>query len=211
MARKIIGVLCLVMAVAGFFATATQQGVDAVASGIIAAIFGIVGLILILKKGKTKKQKAEQKSKNEMVKDEWSRTFPCEHITGLPLAQGSACTIVFNDDGISIDGGGNVFRVAFDRVTDLQIKSDVDIQKNYVSSVGGAVGGAVLFGPLGAIIGGRAKEKRTKTAEYYLIITYNKDGAVDYLSFHIFGNLKTGKLIQRYRPLLSGQKATIDL
>ena len=31
------------------------------------------------------------------------------------------------------------------------------ISKQAVSSAGGAVAGAVLFGPLGAIIGGRAK------------------------------------------------------
>lgn len=48
------------------------------------------------------------------------------------------------------------------------IKTDKEIQQQYVSSVGGAVGGAVLFGPLGAITGGRAKKKTVK--EVYINI-----------------------------------------
>lgn len=43
----------------------------------------------------------------------------------------------------------------------------------YVSSIGGTVGGAMLFGTLGAMTGGRAKKKTVKNeTHHYLIITY---------------------------------------
>lgn len=211
MVRKIIGVLCLIIAAGGLIGTITGDGEGTAEMVVLVCIFAALGLFLFLKKGKTKEQKAEQKAKKQAVKEKQSRTFPCEHMAGLPLAQGSACIIVFNDDGISIDGGGNTFRVAFDKVTDLQIKTDVDIQKSYVSSIGGAVGGAVLFGPLGAIVGGRAKEKKTKTVEYYLIITYNKDGAVDYLSFHIYDYPKAERLVRGCKVKLTTTSTTVDL
>lgn len=49
------------------------------------------------------------------------------------------------------------------------------------------MGGAVLFETLGAMIGGRAKQKKIRTIEDYFIITYQKDGAADYISFKIHG------------------------
>lgn len=61
MVRKVIGTFYLVMAAGGLFAAVTQQGADAVASGVIAAVFGVVGLWLLLKKGKTNRQKVADK------------------------------------------------------------------------------------------------------------------------------------------------------
>ncbi|MEH2944892.1 hypothetical protein VSQ32_19130 [Lachnospiraceae bacterium KK002] len=60
------------------------------------------------------------------------------------------------------------FELEKSKITDMCIKTDKEIQQQYVSSVGGAVGGAVLFGPLGAITGGRAKKKTVK--EVYINI-----------------------------------------
>ena len=110
-----------------------------------------------------------------------------------------------------ITSGGNTFNVALNKLTDVQIKTNAEIQKQYVSSVGGAVGGAVLFGPLGAMVGGRAKQKQIRTLEHYLIITYLKDGNVDYLSFLLPGlSTKAINLVKQYKPLLSGS-AVVDL
>lgn len=53
--------------------------------------------------------------------------------------------------------------------------------------LGGAVGGAVLFGPLGAIIGGRAKKKTDKTVHLCLIITYMTDNEVKYIGLENMG------------------------
>lgn len=69
------------------------------------------------------------------------------------------------------------------------IKTDTEIQQQYISSVGGAVGGAVLFGPLGAMIGGRAKKKTIKNEVHrYLIITYQSP-EIKYIGFEIGFNM----------------------
>ena len=69
------------------------------------------------------------------------------------------------------------------------IKTDSEIQKQYVSSVGGAIGGGILFGPIGAAIGGRAKQKTTHTTQSYLIITYkNSEGNLVNLAFDVTYN-----------------------
>lgn len=89
------------------------------------------------------------------------------------------------DDEFQISGGGNNFVLQKDKISEISVMTDTEIQKQYVSSIGGAVAGGVVFGPLGAIVGGRAKEKKTKTKTYYLIFTYVSDNEVRYMSFEI--------------------------
>lgn len=211
MVRKIIGGICLFVAAGGLLGLVTGDTETPESTLVLVGIFLIVGLSLILKKGKSREEKLKQKERMAEHKDLMQRTMLCEHMAGLPLAQGNQCKVLFEENAILISGGGNSFRVAYEKITDLAIKTDVEIQKSYVSSIGGAVGGAVLFGPLGAMVGGRAKERTSRKVEYYFIITYNKDDTIDYVSFRVFDNLKAGKLIQRYKPMLSGKRATIDL
>ena len=96
------------------------------------------------------------------------------HMDGLPLAQGAECLAICKDQSLEISGGGTQFHLDLNKITDAIVKTDVEIQQAYVSSIGGAVAGAALFGTLGAMVGGRAKKKETKTLEHYLIITYFK-------------------------------------
>ena len=58
-----------------------------------------------------------------------------------------------------------------------------EIQREYNSSIGGAIGGAIAFGALGAMIGGRAKKKEIRTATTYLIVTYEKEDSINYIAF----------------------------
>lgn len=213
MARKIIGAFCILMAVGGAVGASTQHGPDAAASCVIAALFAVIGLVLLLKKGKSKAEKTAVKKQKQELKEQRSRMLTAQHMAGLPLAEGVVCVLSFDDDCVTVTSGGSNFRVALEKVTDLEVKTSTEIQKSYVSSIGGAVGGAVLFGPLGAMVGGRAKEKTSKTIDNYFIITYAKDNSVDYLSFLLSSNdgLKAFKIIERYKPLLSCKPATIDL
>ena len=114
-----------------------------------------------------------------------AKTVLCEHIAGLPLAENTACEIIFGNMDITVKGSGNIFKLDYSKVTDITIKTDRDITKQYVSSVGGAVAGGLLFGPVGAIIGGRAKQKKIETVNKYLIITYLKDGEAAYIGFDV--------------------------
>ncbi len=133
---------------------------------------------------KREKDEERKKSKKES-RDVLKRTITAKHQAGLPLAQDATCAVVKVDDGFKISGGGNDYILKNAKITDICVKSDVEIQKQYVSSIGGAVGGAVLFGPLGAMIGGRAKEKKSKTTTYYLIFSYVSEERVSYISFEI--------------------------
>ena len=206
MVRKIIGVVLLFLAAIGIIIALTEKAPEMI---IMVVIFGLPGLLLLLLKGKTKAaQNTKMANKARMKK-----SLVCKHVAGLPLAENAACTVFFEDAGLSIAGGGSDFNVAYDKITDISIKTDVEIQKQYVSSAGGAVGGAMLFGPLGAIVGGRAKQKTSKNIDHYIIVTYLRNESIDYLSFHIevLQTPRAGSLIKESRGLLNKQRVTVDL
>lgn len=150
-----------------------------------AIVFLIIGLILILKKPKTKEDKQKIKENKLALKNYNETHITTKHQSGLPLAIGTICDVGFNDDNFSFYGGGNNFNLSINKITDICLKTDAEIHKQYVSSIGGAVAGAAVFGPLGAIVGGRAKEKKSTTITTYLIITYLKEGQIDYISFEL--------------------------
>lgn len=123
------------------------------------------------------------------------------HISGLPLSQDIQCKLFLYDDKIVIESSGVNFNLYKDKILDVCIKTDVEIQKQYVSSIGGAIAGEAIFGTLGAIIGGRAKQKESKTVTQYLIYTYEKNNNINYLVFDILKNVKAGKFVDDFRRL----------
>lgn len=156
-------------------------------------------------------KKAEAKIQMQELRN---RTIQGKHVSGLKgLATGTECKLIFNEDHIFIEGGGGSFRLSFEKVIDVTITTDVEFQKSYVSSVGGAVGGAALFGTAGAMIGGRTKEKTSRVVEHYAIVSYVKDGAIDCLSFHLppLSSINANNIIGRYQNKFQGKAETQEL
>lgn len=108
-----------------------------------------------------------------------------KHMAGLPLAEGAEIFVYRCPDKVIFERNQDTIELEISKVRDILIKTDVEIQKSYVSSAGGTVGGYVLFGPLGAMIGGRAKEKKSTVTEKYLIFSYEKNGELDYISMDV--------------------------
>lgn len=108
-----------------------------------------------------------------------------KHMAGLPINEGADTFLYRCNDKVIFERNETTYELELVRIKDITIKTDVEIQKSYVSSVGGAVGGYVVFGPLGAMIGGRAKEKKSQVIEKYLIFAFEKEGKIEYISFEV--------------------------
>ena len=129
----------------------------------------------------SKEEKKQRENRQEELNAKKSITLP--HFYGLPLVEGSMCNLFLCDDKIVIESKGTIFNLSKDKIIDVAEKTETEIRKSYTSSVGGAIGGAVLFGPIGAIIGGRTKEKTDKEEKEYLIFTYKDNQENKYISF----------------------------
>lgn len=135
------------------------------------------------------------------------------HIDGLPIAENLLCEVFSYPDRIEFKSGSTNIKLSRDKISDMCIKTDTDIQNQAVSSIGGAITGGFMFGTLGAIIGGRTKTKKIKTITKYLIITYtNSQGGISYLGFDTRNNPSSAeKLVKEFQKLNTSSGIEIEL
>ncbi|MDR1160233.1 MAG: hypothetical protein LBK69_06370 [Syntrophomonadaceae bacterium] len=152
---------------------------------IIVLILIILLYINFLVKESNKKRKAKEALEKEMKARNATLSSSFKHVAGLPIPENTICQVYATPKGIEIVANGQQFNLAKEKIIDVSKRTDVEIQKQLVSSAGGAVGGALLFGPVGALIGGRTKTKDAKKVSNYLIFTYQKDDEPQYVGFDI--------------------------
>lgn len=134
------------------------------------------------------------------------------HVNGLPIPENVLCEVFSYPDRIDFKSGTTEIKLPKEKITDISIKTDTEIQQQLVSSVGGAIAGAMLFGSLGAIIGGRVKTKKVKTTTNYLIITYKSENELKYIGFDIQNNPSSAdKLVKEFQKSNSASGVKIEL
>ena len=135
------------------------------------------------------------------------------HVDGLPIAENLLCEVFSYPDRIELKSGSTNMKLLRDKITDMCIKTDTDIQNQIVSSVGGAIAGGFMFGTLGAVIGGRSKNKKVKTTTQYLIITYTgEQGELKYIGLDIKNNPPSAtKLVKEFQKLNTSSGIEIEL
>lgn len=105
-------------------------------------------------------------------------------VSGLPLAEKTCCSLFVNEDKLIIEAENQTFQIDINRIIAAQPKTDLEIQQEVTSSAGKAIAGALIFGPVGAIIGARTKTKKHAVVSTYLIINYiNQSGDTAVLAF----------------------------
>lgn len=162
----------------------------------------------------TSKAKKEGKKKMKNLKNQGLSVYAAfHHVNGLPLAENLLCEVFSYPDRIEFKAGTTNIKLAREKITDMCLKFDTEIQNQAVSSIGGAIAGGVMFGTLGAIIGGRAKNKKVKTTTQYLIITYTgEQGELKYIGFDIKNNPPSAaKLVKEFRELNTNSGVQIEL
>lgn len=191
--KRIIGLITGIMSVT-YFVMSASQGIVMIILGLI---FAVITVLLFKPTKKDKEKKIQKKEK----RNESLNTCTMKHINGLPIAEDVYCTVQSLEDKFIFSAGTLNFELEKHKITDMCIKTDKEIQQQYVSSVGGAIGGAVLFGPLGAMIGGRAKKKTTKNEVHnYLIITYQSSNEIKYIGFEIQNSIASAyKYVRDFR------------
>lgn len=137
----------------------------------------------------------------------YERKVNCIHFTGLPVPENAECVLCFDADKLSIESLGTTFNLPYNKIVQMAVKTNEEIQKQYVSNAGGAVGGALLFGPIGAMIGGRIRTLETKNRYYYLMIAYKTENDMKYIAFDVS---KEAILISEYVKLIKNNVSSTE-
>lgn len=175
-----------------------MEGVILILLLVFFLLVAIFSIFMAIKMSKLKKRDKQEKKnrKNELNAKEYGQF---KHVIGLPLPENTLCEVYYCEDKIIVESGGSVFNLSHSKVIDLNLTTDIEIQKAYVSSAGGAVAGGLVFGPLGALVGGRTKQKKITQVTNYLILSYEKDGSPDYISFDTNNNYKALKMLNLFK------------
>jgi len=180
---------------------------------IVVIIFILIFLLFCIRMiiGTSKVKRKKKILINNIMVEKSATLFAClSHVNGLPIPENVSCNIYSTPNKYEIISNGLTFNLDKNKVTDVCLKTDVEIQKQYVSSIGGAVGGAVLFGTLGAMVGGRAKQKNIREVHTYLIFTYESNGEIKYTGFDATNYLsKAGPFVDEFRN--SGKYHTVNI
>lgn len=173
----------------------------------------IIPIMVLVIIGIIKANKKKKMRKAELQQSGLLTYTSFNHVNGLPIVENLLCEIKSYRDRLDFRAGTTNIKLPREKITDMCIKTDTEIQNQAVSSVGGAIAGGVMFGTLGAIIGGRAKTKKVKTITRYLIITYiDEQGELKYIGFDVKNNSQSAsKLVKEFRELNTDSGVHIDL
>lgn len=128
------------------------------------------------------------------------------------LPQGSICKVFYNQNRIRFIASGQEFTLEANKMIDVSVMTPTEIQKQYISSVGGAIAGAVLLGPIGAIIGGSASKKTIRKTNRYLVISYRSDEEIKYIIFDVSTEMLLGNSIKNtYKNLKKNENIRVEL
>jgi len=181
----VIGIITVIYGVFSVFASLRFIGTslsDFIVLFIFGSIFITLGILSFRKYKKIKEIKSKLNPEQEGVFGKF------KHTIGLNLPENTMCILHLYLQGITINANGVTFNIPRDRILNISVKTDEEIQKQLVSNAGGAIAGGIMFGPLGAMIGGRPKEKKIITHKQYLIFIYEKDGKPEYIAFDTTNN-----------------------
>lgn len=138
-----------------------------------------------------------------------------EHTYGLNFPQGAKVETIFLRDRILFSAHNQELSLSDSKLVDVSVMKLMDIQKQYVSSSGGAIAGAMIAGPLGAMVGGRTKARNVKSKSKYLVIAYKDtpdSQETKHITFDITRSNSNVKRIQRnYKYLSNVQSESVEL
>lgn len=97
-------------------------------------------------------------------------------VEGLPLHENTTLNLTLNAQSLVItDHSKNEFTLPFDKITSIEYKNEVEMEKLIQQSAPGMIIGAATFGLLGALVGGRTKTKNKKSINHFILINYYSD------------------------------------
>lgn len=139
-------------------------------------------------------------------------------IDGLPVPQNTPITVYLESNGFQIQAlTGKAkedwpkFELALEKVENVQIMNQMEIQQVIEQSAPGMIIGGAAFGLLGAMVGGRIKTKEKAKNHVIFIITYTSDERKQIILDISSAVKDSERVLNRFKELKPVQTGSIQL
>lgn len=103
------------------------------------------------------------------------------------------------------------FNLSLNKIQNVQLMNEREIQQVIQQSVPGMVLGAAAFGALGAMVGGRVQTKEKIKVSTLLVIDYESDGAKQ-IVLNVSDNLKDSEqVVKQFQSMKPVQNSPVQL
>lgn len=134
--------------------------------------------------------------------------IPCKHCNGLPIGENSLCQLTVFQDVIYLNSGTMEFQIPMERIIDIDISTTVHTDYDLKSHPMRGVIGGLLLGEFGLLWGAEHELVKTETKEYFLVIAYNKEETVQFITL---GDIDCNKVLSEVNKYVKFQRKNIEL
>lgn len=173
-------------------------------------IFGIV-FQSIAKKHKKEIQRLQEQQRQLNIQNNIApivEDVPCKHCNGLPIGENSTCHLTVFRDTVYFNSGTMEFKIPMERVIDIGISTAVHTDYDLKSHPMRGIVGGLLLGEFGLLWGAEHKLVKTETKEYFLVIAYNKEETVQFITL---GDIDCNKVLSEVDKYVKFQRRNIEL
>ncbi len=143
--------------------------------------------------------KIKRMTQNEIIQQYASSNnnilLSLNHTLGLPIPENTLCKIYVSPERYEIKADNQSFYLSRDKVTAVDLKTEAEVQNSYLASAGNYL---KSYGPLGELIINRTGNSIASVDISYLIFTYTKENAIDYIAFNTTAILEALQLVEEY-------------
>lgn len=95
-------------------------------------------------------------------------------VEGLPVSEGSDLVVRLTSENVTliVAATKQEFDIDMSKISLIDYKNEVEMEKIIQQSLPGMVIGAATFGVIGAMVGGRVKTKEKRNVTHFVIINY---------------------------------------
>lgn len=123
-------------------------------------------------------------------------------VEGLPITEGSDLVVKLTPEILTfiVTSTRQEFTIDISKITLIDYKNEIEMEKIIQQSLPGMVIGAATFGVIGAMVGGRVKTKEKRNVTHFVIINYfsEEEKTIILRTNDFYG---AGKLVDYFRKL----------
>lgn len=135
-------------------------------------------------KKETKEKETEKRLYYSKQYQEISSSLSWVHLYGLPVSELAVCD-VWECKNCLVFYCGHPYVLNYSKIINAEYMSQTEVTKHYYDDATGAIAGGLMFGPIGALIGGGTEVDEETKYRYFVRITYKSENGTNDVLFNV--------------------------